>query len=75
MIGHVAFDLCLQLGHLFATGHQVGDLFAGLFALLEIRRDGAADQHGKMALTRAVIARMPVSLLVTRLVISTGSPC
>ena len=46
--GHVPFDFGFKAGHRGTARHQVGDLFAGLFALLEIRRDGAADQDGEV---------------------------
>ena len=49
---HVAFDLGSELGHGLAAGHQVGDLLAGLLALAEIGRHGAADQHGEVVADR-----------------------
>ncbi|WP_374372895.1 hypothetical protein [Tabrizicola sp.] len=39
--GHVAFDLDVQPGHVGAACHEIGDLLAGLLALLEIDRDRA----------------------------------
>ena len=45
---HIALDIGLQIGHAFATGHQIRDLFARLLALAEIGGDGTADQDGEV---------------------------
>ena len=48
MCCEMAFDLSLEFRHGFAACHQVGDLFAGPFALAEIGGNRATDQHRKM---------------------------
>src|SRR3984957_9636600 len=45
---HVTRDLGLELGHVLAASHQVGDLFASLLTLAEICRLGAFDEDGEM---------------------------
>jgi hypothetical protein len=45
---HVARDLGLELGHVLAASHEVGNRFAGLLTLSEIRRLGAFDEDGEM---------------------------
>ena len=49
---HVAFDLGLEFGHVLATGHEVRDLFAGLFSLPEVGRLGAFDEDREVVSDR-----------------------
>src|SRR5882762_6565292 len=42
---HVAFDLRLQLGHLLAARHKIGDFLPALFALSEVRGLRAMDEN------------------------------
>ena len=45
---HVARDLGLELGHVLAASHKVGNLFAGLLPLAEICRLSASDEDGEV---------------------------
>ena len=48
MAFHVGFNLGFQIGHGFAACHKIGNFFAGLFALAEIRSNRPTDQHRKV---------------------------
>ena len=52
MSSHVARDLGLELGHVLAASHQVGDLLTGLFSLAEVGRLGAFDEDGEVVPNR-----------------------
>src|SRR6185369_14260403 len=52
-VGHlVAFYLRLEIGHVLAAGHQVGDLFTALLALAKIGRLGAPDEDREVVADR-----------------------
>ena len=49
---HVAINFGFEFGHVFATSHQIGDLFTTLLAFAKVSGLGSADQNREVIANR-----------------------